>query len=164
MFNSSWKSSNVNVPVETGTPKVGFQTILPICCISVLISWKQATEMNTINKSGSIRLTILENRKNLNVFNIFVYGGSDLYNIGISVLSLDWRMPIDRFGDHAVQGNLDPAVLFSDPQTVERKTKEILERRGHKPGFIFNLGHGIYPETPMENVESMVNTVKNFSV
>ena len=86
----------------------------------------------------------------------------DMYDAGVSVLSLDWRMPIDYFGERTVQGNLDPAVLFSDPETVQKKTTDILLARGNKPGFIFNLGHGIYPETPLENVQSMVDTVKNF--
>ena len=85
-----------------------------------------------------------------------------LYNKGVSVLSLDWRLPIDTYGNSPVQGNLDPAVLLSNPDTVRTMTSEILEKRGHKTGYIFNLGHGIYPETPMENVEAMVETVKNF--
>jgi uroporphyrinogen decarboxylase len=85
-----------------------------------------------------------------------------LYNKGVSVLSLDWRLPITTYGDNPVQGNLDPAVLLSNPETVKAMTLDILNARGNKPGFIFNLGHGIYPETPMENVEAMVKTVKDF--
>ncbi|MDH4261558.1 MAG: uroporphyrinogen decarboxylase [Spirochaetia bacterium] len=85
-----------------------------------------------------------------------------LYKKGVSVISLDWRLPINSFGDYPVQGNLDPAVLLSNPDTVRNMTLEVLNARGNKPGFIFNLGHGIYPETPMENVEAMVNTVKQF--
>jgi uroporphyrinogen decarboxylase len=85
-----------------------------------------------------------------------------LYDKGVSSLSIDWRMPIDFYKDKPVQGNLDPAVLLSDPQTVAKMTSDILNRRGNRTGFTFNLGHGIYPETPMENVESMVATVKNF--
>lgn len=86
-----------------------------------------------------------------------------LYSNGVSVLSVDWRLPINTFGESPVQGNLDPAVLLSNPATVKKMTSEILSNRGHKPGFIFNLGHGIYPETPMENVEAMVQTVKGFA-
>ena len=86
----------------------------------------------------------------------------DLYESGVSVISMDWRLPIDTFGDHAVQGNLDPAVLLTNPETVTKKTLELLSKRGSKPGYIFNLGHGIYPETPVENVEAMVKTVKEF--
>ena len=85
-----------------------------------------------------------------------------LYSKGVSVLSLDWRMPIQTFGSYPVQGNLDPAVLLSDPETVRKMTLEVLNSRGHKPGYIFNLGHGRYPEAPVENVQSMVDTVKSF--
>ena len=73
-------------------------------------------------------------------------------------------MSIDAMKDRAVQGNLDPAVLFSSPPAVKKAVGSILEKRGHKPGYIFNLGHGIYPETPLENVEAMVNTVQEFKV
>jgi len=85
-----------------------------------------------------------------------------LYDKGVSVISMDWRLPIDTYGDKPVQGNLDPAVLLSNPETVKAMTNDILQARGHKPGYIFNLGHGIYPETPLENVQAMVDTVKAF--
>jgi len=87
-----------------------------------------------------------------------------VYQHGVSMVSLDWRIPVDYFGELPVQGNLDPAMLFSNPETVRSEVSKILERRGHKKGFIFNLGHGIYPETPLENVEAMVETVKAFNV
>lgn len=85
-----------------------------------------------------------------------------LYSQGVSVISLDWRISIDAFGDYPVQGNMDPAFLLSDPETVQAEVRSILEKRGHKPGFIFNLGHGIYPEAKIECVEAMVQTVKDF--
>ncbi|MDH5716176.1 MAG: uroporphyrinogen decarboxylase [Spirochaetia bacterium] len=87
-----------------------------------------------------------------------------VYNEGISAISVDWRLPIDFYGDLPVQGNLDPACLWSDPKSVEKETLKILETRGRKPGYIFNLGHGIYPETPLENVDAMVKTVQNFKL
>jgi len=87
---------------------------------------------------------------------------SRLYQNGVTALSIDWRLPIDTFGDLPVQGNLDPAVLLSNPETVKAMTHDVLQKRGNKPGFVFNLGHGIYPEASIENVESMVKTVKNF--
>ena len=86
-----------------------------------------------------------------------------LYDQGVSVISLDWRMPIDAFGERAVQGNMDPALLLSNPETVAKAATEILEKRGHEPGYIFNLGHGIYPEAKIECVEAMVETVKGFT-
>jgi len=86
-----------------------------------------------------------------------------LYDQGVSAISVDWRMPIDFYGELPVQGNLDPACLWSNPETVERETLKILEKRARKGGYIFNLGHGIYPGTPLENVDAMVRTVQNFS-
>lgn len=87
-----------------------------------------------------------------------------MYSEGVSVISLDWRMPIDAMGDGAVQGNMDPAYLLSNPNAVKNKVSSLLNTRGKDPGYIFNLGHGIYPETPMENVEAMVQTVQEFRI
>lgn len=71
---------------------------------------------------------------------------------GSDVVGVDWRTPMDeawrRVGfDRAVQGNLDPAVLFAPTPIVEQKTRSILRRSGHRNGFIFNLGHGVLPTT-----------------
>jgi uroporphyrinogen decarboxylase len=60
-----------------------------------------------------------------------------------------------------VQGNLDPFVLFSNKDVIERKANNILSELGNK-NFIFNLGHGIMPNTPIENVEFLVNYVRNY--
>jgi len=62
--------------------------------------------------------------------------------------------------DRAVQGNLDPVVLFADREMVRRQVREILVRAGGRPGHIFNLGHGILPHTPVENVLELVAAVK----
>ncbi|MFH1105409.1 MAG: uroporphyrinogen decarboxylase [Actinomycetota bacterium] len=78
---------------------------------------------------------------------------------------VDWRQPIghawDRIGrSHPIQGNLDPAVLLTDPATVERAVAAILGEAGGAPGHIFNLGHGILPSSPIENVAAMVAAVR----
>ncbi len=77
---------------------------------------------------------------------------------------LDWRARISRswssLGDVAVQGNLDPASLFGTAEVVRRKTNAILDEVGQRPGFVFNLGHGILPETPIENVHAMLDVVR----
>lgn len=77
---------------------------------------------------------------------------------------VDWRLPLDvawkTVGyETPIQGNLDPAALLTDPATVAAETDEVLEAAGGRPGHIFNLGHGILPTTPIENVEAMVETV-----
>lgn len=83
------------------------------------------------------------------------------------VLALDWRTPLtqtwDATGVTAVQGNLDPIVLCADRAAVEREAARILDEVGNRPGHIFNLGHGIIPETPVDNVKALVDFVQERS-
>jgi uroporphyrinogen decarboxylase len=84
-------------------------------------------------------------------------------------LGLDWTVDInrafERVGDKvALQGNLDPSVLLASPEVVEQKAKEILQQVNGRPGHIFNLGHGITPQVPVENMQALINTVHNFKV
>jgi len=86
---------------------------------------------------------------------------------GGEVIGLDWRVDIcdgwKNVGfDRAVQGNLDPVLLFADRETLLRKTRELLERVGGRPGHIFNLGHGVLPETPVDNVLALIDFVHEF--
>jgi uroporphyrinogen decarboxylase len=81
---------------------------------------------------------------------------------GGSVLGIDWRVPIDegwdRVGhDRAVQGNLDPAVLGAPWEVVQRKTLDVLRRAGGRDGHIFNLGHGVLPDTPPDVLARLVD-------
>src|SRR6185312_6973172 len=83
------------------------------------------------------------------------------------VIGLDWRVPLDegwRAVGHgtAVQGNLDPISLFAPEAVLEARVKEILRQANGRPGHIFNLGHGIVPETPVEAVINVANWVKQF--
>jgi uroporphyrinogen decarboxylase len=86
-------------------------------------------------------------------------------HVGASAYGVDWRTSIedafDVFGGRAVQGNLDPAVLLGDPDTVRRETLGLLEGVAGRPGHIVNLGHGIDHRTPPENVAAMVETVRS---
>jgi uroporphyrinogen decarboxylase len=87
---------------------------------------------------------------------------------GPDVISLDWRIDLDKAidiigKDIAVQGNLDPCALFLPPEKIEDRVKDILNRSTNASGHIFNLGHGILPETPVENVIKMVEAVHKFS-
>lgn len=83
---------------------------------------------------------------------------------GGDVMGVDWRIPLDaaweRIGPHwAVQGNLDPAVLLGSNSFVRKRAQEVLERAGARPGHIFNLGHGVLPDTPPENVTQLIEVV-----
>jgi uroporphyrinogen decarboxylase len=87
---------------------------------------------------------------------------------GGDVIGLDWRVRLDtawnRVGhDVAIMGNLDPVVLFADRKYVREQARLILEQAAGRPGHIFNLGHGILPETPVENVIALVNDVHELS-
>jgi uroporphyrinogen decarboxylase len=86
---------------------------------------------------------------------------------GADVIGLDWRQPLDEGWravghGHAVQGNLDPITLFAPVEILEQRVKEILRSAGGRPGHIFNLGHGIVPGTPVENVQAVVKMVRNY--
>jgi uroporphyrinogen decarboxylase len=86
---------------------------------------------------------------------------------GGDVIGIDWRIDIARareqLGDVAVQGNLDPVALFANGQQLEQRAAHILDRSGRRPGHIFNLGHGILPETPVDNVRRLVDFVHEHS-
>lgn len=87
---------------------------------------------------------------------------------GSDVIGVDWRVNIDeawnRLGDQvAIQGNLDPVALFAPLPELRKRIKEILQRAGNRPGHIFNLGHGILPQTPVENVIATVEMVHELS-
>ena len=83
---------------------------------------------------------------------------------GGSVIGLDWRVRLDegwqQVGhDRAVQGNLDPVTLFADLSTIRKKAAGVLAAAGARPGHIFNLGHGVLPETDVEKVKALVQMV-----
>jgi uroporphyrinogen decarboxylase len=92
---------------------------------------------------------------------------SSMKETGAEVIGLDWRIPLDQgwkaVGSGAVQGNLDPVLLFADWKEIKAGAGEILRRAGGRPGHIFNLGHGILPETPVENVKALARFVQEYS-
>jgi uroporphyrinogen decarboxylase len=82
---------------------------------------------------------------------------------GGDVVGVDWRISIDEawaiLGRVGIQGNLDPAILLGTNDLVHARSKDILARVGGQPGHIFNLGHGVLPDTPPEHVKSLVQFV-----
>ena len=83
---------------------------------------------------------------------------------GADVIGVDWRVLLDeawaRLGYRcAIQGNLDPAAMLASAETVRAEAQEVLRRAGGRPGHIFNLGHGVLPDTPIENVQVLIDTV-----
>jgi len=91
----------------------------------------------------------------------------ELHAAGGDVMGVDWRINIDQAWmdisyRSAVQGNLDPAVLFAPLPELKLRVHELLKRTGTRPGHIFNLGHGILPETPVDHVRATVDYVREF--
>jgi uroporphyrinogen decarboxylase len=87
-----------------------------------------------------------------------------LSEAGGAVIGIDWRVRLDNawrtIGHHrAIQGNLDPVVLLTSPPEIRRRAKEILDQAAGRPGHIFNLGHGVLPQTPVENAIALVDAV-----
>jgi uroporphyrinogen decarboxylase len=87
---------------------------------------------------------------------------------GGDVIGFDWRINLDEGWatvghDVAVQGNLDPVALFAPPKEIRRRVADVLDRAGNRPGHIFNLGHGVLPETPVDHVVAMVEAVHELS-
>lgn len=88
-----------------------------------------------------------------------------MHKTGADVIGLDWRIPLDvgrrEVGEHcAVQGNLDPITLFAPEALLHSRVEEVLRQAGGMPGHIFNVGHGIVPGTPVENVRRVVRWVR----
>ena len=85
--------------------------------------------------------------------------------VGATAYGIDWRTPIEgafaALPGRAIQGNLDPAVLRADPETIRREVKDLLARVGGRPGHIVNLGHGIDRHTPPEHVSVLVEAVRS---
>jgi uroporphyrinogen decarboxylase len=87
---------------------------------------------------------------------------------GADVIGLDWRVPLEVGwkavgAGCAVQGNLDPIALFAPEEVLKERVREVLDAAAGRPGHIFNLGHGIVPGTPVENVIRVVGWVKELS-
>ena len=104
-----------------------------------------------------------------------IYFGTDsstllnsMQETGADVIGLDWRIPLDEgwrklgYGT-AVQGNLDPVLLFAEWKEIEARADAILQQAANRPGHIFNLGHGILPQTPVENVKELAKFVRERS-
>jgi len=87
-----------------------------------------------------------------------------MYATGPDLMALDWRVPLvatwDRLGSRAIQGNLDPIALCGEPSSMINQAQTLIDEVGGRPGHIFNLGHGIIPETPVDNVKRLVDFVR----
>lgn len=93
----------------------------------------------------------------------------DIAEIGADVVGVDWTVDLkdvrEMIGDRvAVQGNLDPSGLYASPERIRQEVKSIVRKFGHGTGHVFNLGHGIFPDVPVEHAKAMVRAVKEESL
>jgi len=114
---------------------------------------------------------IFNSLKNTNVPRIFFVNNLSPYidivrDVPCEVVGVDYRMDLQKamaeLPDKAVQGNLDPSVLFGSPAHVREATQSLLKTLSNHDRLIFNLGHGIQPKTPIESVAAMIDAVKQF--
>jgi uroporphyrinogen decarboxylase len=103
-----------------------------------------------------------------------IYFGTDtavllkaMREAGGQVIGLDWRVQLDQAWetvghDVAVQGNLDPTVLFATPSEIQRRARAILDQVAGRPGHVFNLGHGVLPTTPVDSVLALIDAVHEY--
>jgi uroporphyrinogen decarboxylase len=85
-----------------------------------------------------------------------------------AIVGVDWRTRLDDAwraigAERAIQGNLDPAALLAEPVEIRRQVREVLHQAAGRPGHIFNLGHGVLPQTPVEHVVAMIEAVRELS-
>lgn len=104
-----------------------------------------------------------------------IYFGTDttvllraMRDTGVDVIGIDWRVNLAKtweWLDHSValQGNLDPVVLFATPSEIQRRARAIIDQAAGRPGHIFNLGHGVLPNTPVDHVLALVDEVHEYS-
>jgi uroporphyrinogen decarboxylase len=91
----------------------------------------------------------------------------DLAEAGGDVIGVDWRLPLDeawsRIGDRGIQGNLDPTLLLAPPDRLFAGADDVLRRAGGRPGHVFNLGHGVLPNTSLEHVQALAQHVHAYN-
>ena len=92
----------------------------------------------------------------------------DIAGVGADVVSVDWTADLaevrNRIGEKvAIQGNLNPSYLYASPEQIRREVRSILRKFGNGSGHIFNLGHGIFPDVPVEHARALIRAVKEES-
>jgi uroporphyrinogen decarboxylase len=143
--------------------------------VQIFDSWVGCLSVEDYRRYALLPTTRLIKRLQKETGVPIIYFGTDsatllpsMSETGAEVIGLDWRIPLDEgwrtFGyRHAVQGNLDPVALFSSWREVKGRAEHILRLADGRPGHIFNLGHGILPHTPVENVKDLAQFVHDFS-
>ena len=143
--------------------------------VQIFDSWAGCLSVEDYRRYALMPTTQLIKRLQKEAGVPIIYFGTDsatllqsMADTGAEVIGLDWRVPLDEGWktvghDRAVQGNLDPVALFASWREVKGRAEHILRLADGRPGHIFNLGHGILPHTPVDNVKSLAQFVHEFS-
>ena len=152
--------------VDNLIPYLAMQVEAGADCLQIFDSWGGTLDATTYRRVLLPEMKRLVKGAKATGVPVILYlnGGDHLLEImaesGADVLGIDWRVnpkqAIERVGDQvAFQGNLDPCILFAPPEVVVRETRTVLENFQDAKGYIFNLGSGILPKTPVESVQAM---------
>jgi uroporphyrinogen decarboxylase len=158
--------------VDNSLPYLAMQVEAGVDAVQIFDSWGGSLDAHTWRERMLKPVTrLIKNTQDLGVPVIMYVNGCShlleaLVETGADVLSIDWRVdPADAIrrtkGKVALQGNLDPATLFAPPEVVQREALRTLQSFREAPGYIFNLGSGILPNTPLESTTALWETVLN---
>src|SRR5271169_169412 len=143
--------------------------------LQIFDSWVGCLSVEDYRRYALVPTTQLIQRLKKETKVPIIYFGTDsatllpsMAETGAEVIGLDWRIPLDEGWhivgqNHAVQGNLDPVLLFASWRELQQRAEHILRLADARPGHIFNLGHGILPHTPVDNVKNLAQFVHEFS-
>jgi uroporphyrinogen decarboxylase len=143
--------------------------------LQIFDSWVGCLSVEDYRRYALVPTTKLIQRLQKETKVPIIYFGTDsatllpsMAETGAEVIGLDWRIPLDEGWhivghNHAVQGNLDPVLLFASWRELQQRAEHILRLADARPGHIFNLGHGILPHTPVDNVKNLAQFVHEFS-
>jgi len=143
--------------------------------LQIFDSWVGCLSVEDYRRYVLVPTTQLVQRLQVECKVPIIYFGTDsatllpsMAETGAEVIGLDWRIPLDEGWrtvghNHAVQGNLDPVLLFASWRELKQRAEHILRLADARPGHIFNLGHGILPHTPVDNVKRLADFVHDFS-
>ncbi len=151
-------------------PYLAMQVAAGADALQIFDSWGGALDRETYaaRVAPSLRRLVVEAKATGVPVVLYVNGGGHLLDVllacGPDALSIDWRVDAAEarratLGRAALQGNLDPCILFAPEDVVRRETRRVLERFADHPGYVFNLGSGILPKTPPQNVAAAFETL-----
>ncbi len=155
---------------EASIAYLNMQAAGGVACVQIFDSWANSLAPAQFREFSLKYLQKMVERVTCPVL-LFCRGSplfvEELAKTGARGIALDWSGDVavarKRVAHTVLQGNLDPMVLYAPKQTIQKETRCLLESMRHDTAYIFNLGHGVLPDTPLESMETLVDTVQSFS-